>query len=48
MSKISAEHLSRQACVYIRQSTPAQVKVSNLVEYFKACAGFQIIFCIGQ
>jgi excisionase family DNA binding protein len=26
MSKISAEHLSRQACVYIRQSTPGQVK----------------------
>ncbi len=26
MSKISAEHLSRQACVYIRQSTPGQVQ----------------------
>jgi excisionase family DNA binding protein len=25
MNKISAEHLSRQACVYIRQSTPGQV-----------------------
>jgi excisionase family DNA binding protein len=26
MSKISAEHLARQACVYIRQSTPDQVQ----------------------
>jgi len=26
MSKITAEHLSRQACVYIRQSTPDQVR----------------------
>jgi DNA invertase Pin-like site-specific DNA recombinase len=26
MNKISAEHLSRQACVYIRQSTPGQVQ----------------------
>jgi DNA invertase Pin-like site-specific DNA recombinase len=25
MNKISAEHLGRQACVYIRQSTPGQV-----------------------
>ena len=25
MSKISAEHLSRRAIVYIRQSTPEQV-----------------------
>jgi len=25
MSKITAEHLSRRACVYIRQSTPDQV-----------------------
>jgi len=25
MNKINAEHLSRQACVYIRQSTPGQV-----------------------
>ena len=26
MNKITAEHLSRQACVYIRQSTPGQVR----------------------
>ena len=26
MNKITAEHLSRQACVYIRQSTPDQVR----------------------
>ena len=26
MSKISAEHLRRQAYVYVRQSTPGQVK----------------------
>ena len=26
MSKISAEHLARRACVYIRQSTPDQVQ----------------------
>ena len=26
MSKTSAEHLSRQACVYIRQSSPGQVR----------------------
>ena len=26
MSKITAEHLSKQACVYIRQSTPDQVR----------------------
>src|SRR5215210_4522823 len=26
MSKIAAEHLSRQACVYVRQSTPDQVQ----------------------
>lgn len=26
MSKISADHLSRQAYVYVRQSTPGQVK----------------------
>jgi excisionase family DNA binding protein len=26
MSKIGAEHLARQACVYIRQSTPGQVQ----------------------
>jgi excisionase family DNA binding protein len=26
MSKISAEHLSRRACVYVRQSTPDQVQ----------------------
>ena len=26
MSKIGAEHLSRQACVYIRQSSPGQVQ----------------------
>ena len=25
MSKITAEHLSRRACVYVRQSTPDQV-----------------------
>jgi DNA invertase Pin-like site-specific DNA recombinase len=26
MSKITADHLSRKACVYIRQSTPGQVQ----------------------
>ena len=26
MSKITAEHLARRACVYIRQSTPDQVQ----------------------
>ena len=26
MSKITAEHLSRRACVYVRQSTPDQVQ----------------------
>jgi DNA invertase Pin-like site-specific DNA recombinase len=26
MTKISAEHLSRMACIYIRQSTPDQVQ----------------------
>jgi hypothetical protein len=26
MNKITAEHLARRACVYIRQSTPDQVK----------------------
>ena len=26
MNKITAEHLSRQACIYIRQSTPGQVR----------------------
>src|ERR1035437_3399116 len=26
MSKISAEHLARRACVYVRQSTPDQVR----------------------
>jgi DNA invertase Pin-like site-specific DNA recombinase len=26
MNKITAEHLSRQACIYIRQSTPDQVR----------------------
>lgn len=26
MSKITAEHLARRACVYLRQSTPGQVK----------------------
>ena len=26
MNKISADHLARRACVYIRQSTPVQVK----------------------
>src|SRR5438132_13614314 len=26
MNKISAEHLARHACVYIRQSTPGQVQ----------------------
>ena len=26
MNKISAEHLTRRACVYIRQSTPDQVQ----------------------
>ena len=25
-NKITAEHLARQACVYVRQSTPDQVK----------------------
>jgi hypothetical protein len=25
MNKITAEHLARRACVYIRQSTPDQV-----------------------
>jgi len=26
MNKITAEHLSRRACVYVRQSTPDQVQ----------------------
>ncbi|EQD34724.1 insertion sequence ATP-binding protein [mine drainage metagenome] len=26
MNKITAEHLARRACVYLRQSTPGQVK----------------------
>jgi DNA invertase Pin-like site-specific DNA recombinase len=26
MNKISADHLARRACVYIRQSTPDQVR----------------------
>ncbi len=26
MSKITAEHLARRACVYVRQSTPDQVQ----------------------
>ena len=26
MNKISADHLARKACVYIRQSTPGQVR----------------------
>ena len=26
MNKITADHLSRRACVYIRQSTPDQVQ----------------------
>ena len=26
MSKITPEHLSRRACVYVRQSTPDQVQ----------------------
>ena len=26
MSKISADHLARRACVYVRQSTPGQVQ----------------------
>ena len=29
MSKLTAEHLGRMACVYIRQSTPEQLKVNQ-------------------
>ena len=36
MSRISADHLARRACVYIRQSTPDQVQHNQSNTIWKA------------
>ena len=48
ISKIADQHLSRQACIYIRQSTMGQVRFNQVRVRLDRDHGFQSIVIINS